>query len=171
MCQLNRGFIEKQLIWNKKDCTRMRYFNFPIKWHWQVSSINYPQWSRLSVSSSSFHTKTFLLLKMKYLCVACPKLVCINQQALQCDCCNRWQHLICKTRFSEEDYQWFMDDFSEIWLWQCELFNFRHWFSSSNWRVPQRPFKAFSPSDEPHVRSGDEGSPMSFNLTGSFEAP
>ena len=39
------------------------------------------------------------------LCIECNRVVTGRQQALECDHCNKWQHRICGTGISQQEYR------------------------------------------------------------------
>ncbi|KAK3576025.1 hypothetical protein CHS0354_014867 [Potamilus streckersoni] len=42
---------------------------------------------------------------MHYPCIRCTKEVTTRQQAVECDCCHRWQHRTCGTGISLKVYK------------------------------------------------------------------
>ncbi|KAK3585595.1 hypothetical protein CHS0354_036781 [Potamilus streckersoni] len=42
---------------------------------------------------------------MQHPCICCTKEVTTRQQAVECDCCHRWQHRTCGTEISLKVYQ------------------------------------------------------------------
>ena len=52
-------------------------------------------------------------------CIRCKETVRERQQALQCDCCERWQHRTCGTGVSQKHYREAVRGDREL-EWRCE---------------------------------------------------
>ena len=56
---------------------------------------------------------------MSDLCIRCKKTVSSQQEAIQCDGCDRWQHRICGTNITRKDYRTAVRSGQGI-DWRCE---------------------------------------------------
>ncbi|KAL8619997.1 hypothetical protein ACOMHN_015279 [Nucella lapillus] len=53
----------------------------------------------------------------RFPCLACNRIVGNNHEALQCDGCARWQHRVCGTNFTKEQYLELTR--AEYFVWYC----------------------------------------------------
>ncbi|KAL8571149.1 hypothetical protein ACOMHN_010610 [Nucella lapillus] len=53
----------------------------------------------------------------RFPCLACNRIVGNNHEALQCDGCSRWQHRVCGTNFTKEQYLELTR--AEYFVWYC----------------------------------------------------
>ncbi len=53
------------------------------------------------------------------LCLVCTKVIQCNQNAFQCDGCNKWQHHACNTGFSRQQYLDIINGDYKLPSWYC----------------------------------------------------
>ena len=53
-------------------------------------------------------------------CISCDKIVTSRQHAIQCERCSKWQHRLCKTGVTFEDYKRACKEQLDL-CWVCEL--------------------------------------------------
>ncbi|KAK4320283.1 hypothetical protein Pmani_008793 [Petrolisthes manimaculis] len=55
----------------------------------------------------------------KFPCVVCSRPVRSNQHALQCDQCQEWQHRVCNTEFTRQQYLDLVSGEFDLLSWYC----------------------------------------------------
>jgi hypothetical protein len=54
------------------------------------------------------------------LCLYCTKVVAVDDEALECEKCKGWQHIVCNNIIKEEEYERLNNDTDYIYIWKCQ---------------------------------------------------